>query len=138
MEFRDQLKSLIQLSLVDNNLSNFEKRSIYALGIAHDVSEREIDDLFHELLSQRVHELPKEIPLTEEGKLDYLYNIIILMKADKKVYLSEIKFCEELAMILGFKKSIIKALSGRIFSDPNISSSIEELQDLLEKYKLEA
>lgn len=137
MEFRDQMKVLIQLSLVDNQLSNFEKRTIYSLGKANRLPEKEIDELFNELLGKKVHELPENLAMTDEGKFECLYNIIQLMKVDKKVYLSEIRFCEDLAERLGYKKKVVSKLSSRIFSDPTMTVDRVGLQKLLEKYKLE-
>lgn len=136
MEFYNQMKVLIQLSLVDNQLSSFEKRAIYALGKANNLAEREIDKLFDELLRIKVHELPEVLRFDDDEKFDCLYNIIQLMKVDKRVYLSEIKFCEALASKLGYKKKVIRALSGHIFSDPSMTSDRDTLKKMSENYKL--
>ncbi|MEO9965194.1 MAG: TerB family tellurite resistance protein [Reichenbachiella sp.] len=135
MDFRTQMSILIQLSLVDNQLSPPEKRMIYALGEANKIPESEIDELFEKLLAKKSHELPPIVNLTDEDKFEYLYSLIQLMKVDKKVYLSEIRFCEELATRLGYKKHVVSALSTRIFGDAAFGATRENLQALANKYK---
>lgn len=136
MDFRTQMSILIQLSLVDNQLSPQEKRMIYTLGKANKIPEEDIDGLFEELLGKKRHELPPILNLTEDDKFDYLYNLIQLMKVDKKVYLSEIRFCEDLAGKLGYKKQVVSALSSRIFGDASFGMSREALIEIAKKYKL--
>ncbi|UXX80736.1 TerB family tellurite resistance protein [Reichenbachiella carrageenanivorans] len=136
MDYRTQMSILIQLALVDNQLSQTEKRMIYTLGKANKIPEVELDSLFNESLSKKKHELPPLTNLSEEDKFEYLYHLIQLMKVDKKVYLSEIKFCEELAERLGYKKRVVKELSSRIFGDPAFGSSRDTLLTIIEKHKL--
>ena len=57
------------------------------------------------------------------------------MKIDSQVYLSEIKYCEELAEKIGFKKSVISKLSSKIFSDPAITSNREALKREVKKFQ---
>ena len=57
------------------------------------------------------------------------------MKIDSQVFLSEIKFCEELAEKLGFKRSVISALSSKIYSDPSISADVSSLKRAMKKYQ---
>ncbi|WP_084372445.1 hypothetical protein [Reichenbachiella faecimaris] len=91
---------------------------------------------FEDLLAEKQHELPTIENLSEDDKFEYLYNLIQLMKVDKKVYLSEIRFCEELAERLGYKKQVVSALSSRIFGDPALSANKEMLLSIIEKHKL--
>ena len=137
MEITKQLEALIKLALIDNNLSNFEKRAIYSLGKANKIPERKIDTIFNQILKQKEIEAPGISPMSDEEKLDFLYSIVQLMKVDKKVYLSEIKFCEEMAVKLGYRAGVVSQFSSRVYSDPAIISDRQELQNLLLKYKLE-
>lgn len=136
MDFRTQMSILIQLSLVDKQLSPPEKRMIYALGKANNIPENEIDELFDDLLGKKRHTLPPIVDLTDEDKFDYLFNLIHLMKVDKKVYLSEIRFCEDLAEKLGYKKQVVSILSSKIFGDSAFGPGWEELKSVAENYKL--
>ncbi|MBU2915813.1 MULTISPECIES: hypothetical protein [Reichenbachiella] len=135
MDFKAQMSVMVQLSLVDNKLSNIEKRYIYALGKANAVPEREIDQVFEDHLSSKKMAMPDLGQLSEDEKFEYLYNIVQLMKVDKKVYLSEIRFCQKLAKKLGYKASVVSELSGGIFSDPSVTSDRDYLKTLIQKHK---
>ena len=80
--------------------------------------------------------VPKmQVPdMTSEEKFEYLYNIVQLMKVDSEVFLSEIRFCEDLAAKLGYSRKVISVLSQKIFSDPSITSDREKLQSEVAKY----
>ena len=135
MDITTQLSVLVQLSLIDNQLSQSEKRMIYALGKANKIPEKDIDFLFEDALGKKVQELPPIHNLTEEDKFEYLYNLIQLMKVDKQVYLSEIRFCEEMAEKLGYKKQVVSDLSSKIFSDPRIITDRNILLAIVKKNK---
>ena len=135
MDFKSQLSVLVQLSLIDNQLSPKEKRMIYAIGKGNKMTEKEIDEILNFHLRHAQHELPDLEHLDENDKFEYLYNIVQLMKVDEKVYLSEIKFCQKLAVKLGFHKKVVGDLSTKIFSDPNITSEKSLIQEVLQKHK---
>jgi len=136
MDFNPQLSLLIQLSLIDNNLSPKEQRMIYALGKANKIPESEIEEVFDYHLRHARHEMPSITNISDEDKFEYLFNIVQLMKVDAQVYLSEIRFCQELAEKLGFKKKVIKELSASIFSDPSVTSDKEFLKEKIMKYRI--
>lgn len=133
--FKTYLKALIQLASSDQNFNQEEKSLIYSIGKAHNVPELEIDELINENLRLKGEIEISFSALSFEEKFEYLYNIIQLMKIDSKVFLSEIKYCEELAEKLGFNKKVVKKLSSRIYSDPSITGNREKL--IKEARKLE-
>ena len=135
MDITTQMSVLIQLSLIDNLLSPAEKRMIYALGKANKIPEKEIDLLFEDILGKKRLELPLIHDLTEDDKFEYLYNLIQLMKVDKKIYLSEINFCEDMAEKLGYKRQVVIDLSTKIFSDPKIITDRRILLSIINKNK---
>ena len=136
VDFNPQLSLLIQLSLIDNNLSPKEQRMIYALGKANKIPEKDIEEVFKYHLRHARHEMPTITNLSDDDKFDYLFNIVQLMKVDEQVYLSEIKFCQALAEKLGFKKNVIKELSARVFSDPTLTIDKEGLKEQIMKYRV--
>ena len=136
IDFNPQLSLLIQLSLIDNNLSPKEQRMIYALGKANKIPEKEIEEVFNHHLRHARHEMPTITNISDDDKFDYLFNIVQLMKVDEQVYLSEIKFCQALAEKLGFKKNVINELSARVFSDPTLTIDKEGLKEHIMKYKV--
>lgn len=129
MSIKSQLSVLIQLANVDGEFAGEEKMMIMMIGKANGMSEEEIMSIVANPVP-----LPDRSTMTEEDRFEYLYNIVQLMKIDSQVYLSEIKYCEELAEKLGYKRSVISALSSRIFSDPSITSNREALKKAVKKY----
>lgn len=136
---KNQLNHLIALALIDNNFSTKEKNMIVSLAKANKIPEVEIVELMEKSLKKRKQsdiELPNmSVPnMTSEEKFEYLYNIVQLMKVDSEVFLSEIRFCEDLAVKLGYSRKVISVLSQKIFSDPAITSDREKLQQEVAKY----
>jgi uncharacterized membrane protein YebE (DUF533 family) len=131
MSIKAQLSALIQLANADGEFSGEEKQLIYMIGKANRVPEEEIDELVNS-----PHEMPPVSTMSDEDKFDYLYNVVQLMKIDSQVFLSEIKYCEELAERLGFKKKVIGALSKQIYSDPSITANIDSLKRAVKKYEI--
>lgn len=130
MSIKSQLSTLIQLAKIDGDFAGEEKKLILILGKANGLGEAEVMDLV-----ENPEPLPPLSTMTEDDRFEYLYNIVQLMKIDSQVYLSEIKYCEELAEKLGFKKTVISKLSSRVFSDPAITSDREALKREVRKYQ---
>lgn len=134
--FRNHLKSLIQLAMADKSFDRQEKIWIYSIGKANKIPEAEIDKLVLECISQKGEVHLEFSALTFDEKFEYLYNIIQLMKIDSTVFLSEINYCESLAERLGFDKKVVKKMSSRIFSDPSITSDRESMKKMVKKLEL--
>lgn len=130
MSIKSKLSVLVQLANIDDDFAGEEKDLIYMIGKANGVSEEEINAMV---------ENPEPIPplstLTEDDRFEYLYHLVQLMKIDSQVYLSEIKFCEELAEKLGFRKNVISELSARVYSDPSITSDVASLKRAVKKHQ---
>ena len=130
MSIQSQLSALIQLANIDGEFAGEEKTMIMMIGKANGLTEEGIMALVANPIP-----LPPLSTMSDEDRFEYLYNIVQLMKIDSQVYLSEIKYCEELAEKIGYKKSVISALSSRIFSDPGITSNREALKKAVQKYQ---
>ena len=130
MSIKAQLSTLIQLAKIDGDFDGQEKLHILMVGKANGLSEAEIKDIV-----ENPQPLPDVNTMTEDEKFDLLYNVVQLMKVDSQVYLSEIKYCEDIAEKLGFKKKVISALSSRIYSDPSITADVESLKKAIRKYQ---
>ena len=131
MSIRAQLSTLIQLANADGEFSGEEKQLIYMIGKANRLKEEEIDDLV-----ENPEPIPPVSTMSDEDKFDYLYNIVQLMKIDSQVFLSEIKYCEDIAEKLGFKKKVIGTLSKRIYSDPSITADVDSLKKAVKKFEI--
>lgn len=130
MSIQSQLSALIALANIDGDFDGEEKTQIYMLGKANGMSKEEVDNLIDNPVP-----LPPVSTMTPDEKFDYLYNIVQLMKIDSQVYLSEIKYCEDLAEKLGFKRKVISKLASRIYSDPSITANIAALKKAIKKYE---
>ncbi len=102
---KEQLKILIKLATIDNELADKEAHLIEKIGKANGVSEDEIYQMI-----KNPEPLKNLDSLSEDQRFEYLYNIIQLMKIDGKVYKSEIVFCQEIAQNLGYKKKAVAEL----------------------------
>ncbi len=132
---KNHLRSLIQLALTDHCFDQAEEKYIRNLGEAHKISESEIDELLREQLKDKDHGRLTFSALSDDEKIDYLYNIVQLTKVDQKVYLSEIRYCEDVARKLGFSPKVVKKVSGHIYSDSIVSARREDLRRIIYSYQ---
>lgn len=131
MNIKAQISQLINLANIDGSYADQEKKHIIMIAKANGLTKEDVEQLFAKPVP-----LPSISTLSWEDKFEYLYNIVQLMKIDSQVFLSEIKFCENLAVKLGFKKKVISKLSKSIYSDPSITSDIESLKKSVKKFEL--
>lgn len=99
---KKQLNILIQLAEADKHFAKIEREMIYKIAAERDFSE----DMVSELIRN-----PEPIDtlgaLSVNQKFDYLMTCIELVFADQNVFESEVIFCKNIAIKLGFKKGII-------------------------------
>ena len=131
---KNHLKALIQLSIIDRDFDEPERTYIYTIGKANRIPEKEIDDLVTETINEKPDAVITYQGLMSEERFDFLYDIIQLMKIDGVVYLTEIRFCEEIAEKLGYDKKVVKKLSSLVYSDPAIKANRDMLLKSANKY----
>lgn len=131
---KNHLKALIQLSIIDRDFDEPEKTYIYTIGKANRIPEEEIDELVNETINEKPEAIINYQGLMTEERFDYLYDIIQLMKIDGDVYLTEIKYCEDVAEKLGYNKKVVKKLSSLVYSDPSIKANRDSLLKAANKY----
>ncbi|HMV08640.1 MAG TPA: TerB family tellurite resistance protein [Cyclobacteriaceae bacterium] len=99
---RKKLNLLIQLAEADKHFARSEREMIYRIAKDRNFSEDDVNELIKN---------PEPIgslgALSIDQKLDYLLTSIQLMFADQKIFDSELTFCRNVAIKLGFKKGII-------------------------------
>lgn len=132
--FTQHLRMLVRLALSDQKFSDIEKGLILSIGKAHRLTEEAIQSIISEELSKKNNLNIQFNALSFDDKFEYLYDIIQLMKIDNEVFLSEIKFCEQMAESLGFDKKVVKKLAGRIYGDPSITANRDNLKNLAQKF----
>ena len=130
MNIKSHLSVLIGLANIDNDFAEDEKELIYMVGKANGIDEAQIEGLLSE-----PEPLPPLSTMTDDEKFECLYNVVQLMKIDKEIFLSEVKYCEDLALRLGYKKAVIAELSTKIYSNPSITADKEVLKKAIVKYQ---
>lgn len=99
---RKQLNILIQLAEADKHFAKVEREMIFKIAKDRNFSEELVNSLIRN---------PEPIDtlgaLSSEQKFEYLMSCIDLVFADHNVFESEIIFCKNIAIKLGFKKGII-------------------------------
>lgn len=129
-----QLQLLVQLALVDDKFDESEQSQIIAIGEANGLPRSDVEELIKKWLKSDLSERPNLSMLSFDEKFEYLYNIVQLMKIDHEIYLSEIKYCEEIAARLGFDTRVVAKMSTMIYSDPKITTDREKLKQQVKKF----
>lgn len=99
---KKQLNILIQLAEADKHFARIERELIFKIARERNFPEEMVNDLIRN---------PEPIEtlgaLSVEQKFDYLMSSIDLIFADQNIFDSEVTFCRNIAIKLGFKKSIV-------------------------------
>ena len=99
---KKQLNILIQLAEADKHFAKIERDLIFKIARERNFSDEEVNDLIRN--PQPIDSLGA---LSLDQKFDYLMSAIELVFVDQNVFESEIIFCKNIAIKLGFKKGII-------------------------------
>lgn len=108
---RKQLNILIQLAESDKHFSQLERERIFELARKRKFPIESVKELIRN---------PEPIgsfgALSNDQKFEYLYSSIDIMLVDKKIFDSEIIFCKDIAIKLGFKKDVVEFLREEIYN----------------------
>ena len=126
-----QLNILIQLATIDGAIATKERKLI-----EHIARENNFDEALIKQMINKPEPIPDLQHLSEEERFEYLYMVIQLMKIDGQVFKSEIVFCEDIAVKLGYKKKVVAELSKNIYSDPSITADREMLRSKALKFRI--
>lgn len=99
---KKQLNILIQLAEADKHFAKTEREMIFRIASERHFPAETVNELIRN---------PEPIDtlgaLSIEQKFEYLMSSIDLIFADHNIFESEILFCKNIAIKLGFKKSVI-------------------------------
>lgn len=99
---KKQLNVLIQLAEADKHFAKAEREMIFRIASERNFPEDEVNELIRN---------PEPIDtlgaLSLDQKFEYLISSIELVFVDHNVFESEVIFCRNIAIKLGFKKAII-------------------------------
>jgi len=128
LPIQDQISIFVHLSKADKVVADEERKLIHAVAKRHGLSPQKTDAII---------ENPNEIGdlrnLPSEEKFDYLFTVIQLMKIDRKIFQTEIQYCESIAIKLGYKPGVVADLSQYIYSDPTMTSDRRHLRQIADK-----
>jgi uncharacterized tellurite resistance protein B-like protein len=126
---KENLNVLINLAASDKLVGEKEAKAIHILGKANGFTKDEVETMMKN---------PKPVgdlaAFSEDQKFENLYHMIQLMKSDGQVFKSEIHFCEQIAERLGYDKAVVSELSGKIYSDPTITTDRKALMARAHKF----
>jgi uncharacterized tellurite resistance protein B-like protein len=99
---KKQLNILIQLAEADKHFAKTEREMIFKIARERHFPEETVNDLIRN---------PEPIDtlgaLSVEQKFEYLMSIVDLIFVDQNIFESELLFCKNIAIKLGFRKNII-------------------------------
>ena len=99
---KKQLNILIQLAEADKHFAKIERDLIFKIARERNLSDEEVNEL-----TRNPQPIDSLGALSLDQKFDYLMSAIELVFVDQNVFESEIIFCKNIAIKLGFKKGII-------------------------------
>ena len=99
---KKQLNILIQLAEADKHFAKTERDMIFRIAKERRFPEEDVNELIRN--PQPIDSLGA---LSLDQKFEYLWSAIEMVFADQNVFESEVIFCKNIAIKLGFKKGII-------------------------------
>jgi len=104
---KKQLNLLIQLAEADKHFAKIERELIFKIARERNFPEESVNDLIRN---------PEPIDslgaLSNDQKFEYLMSSIELVFIDQNVFESEVIFCKNIAIKLGFRKNVIDFIMG--------------------------
>ena len=127
---KTQLSLLVELARIDGEVADEELKIIHQIGAINGLTSHEIA----EIIDNPEPEPDKLDHLTEDERFEYIYSIVLLMKADGKLYNEEIQFTSRLATKLGYDETVLIELLTKVYSDERINANKEEVKVIVQNY----
>jgi hypothetical protein len=123
---KKQLNILIQLAEADKHFAKVEREMIFQIARERNFAENIVADLIRN---------PEPIDslgaLSSDQKFEYLLSCIDLIFADQNVFESEVIFCKNIAIKLGFKKGVIDYFIENYGKKPSVEIKKAVLTDFV-------
>ena len=126
---RKQINILIRLAKADKKVTLKERKMIFDLASEKNFPKETVDNLF--MNQEPIGTLGA---LSENQKFEYLYNAICLMKVDRDINTSELIFCEDIAIRMGFRKDVVRMLSEQVEIENCYSTDFDNLKSQVYAY----
>lgn len=128
------LRTLVRLALVDNKLEEKELILLKEYRKIHQIEESDFDSIVKEELENKGNVNVVPLRLDFQGKIEVLADLVRVMKADGKVFLSEIRFCEMMAKMFGLEAKSIGFLSEMVHVDKNVPIDWKLVERKMKEY----
>lgn len=123
------LNVLVHLAESDGHISEEEQKMIIRIGKENGLNVDQVEELIKDPKPiKAINDLPKE------SKLELIIDVIRLMKIDDKAHQQEIKFCESIAVKLGYRAEVIKDLSTYISNSLDVNLDKSLLKEIVTKF----
>src|SRR5687767_11365966 len=99
---KKQLNILIQLAEADKHFAKIEREMIFKIARDRNFPEESVNDLI-----KNPEPIDSLGALSIEQKFEYLMSAIDLIHIDQSIFESEIIFCKNIAIKLGFRKNVV-------------------------------
>jgi hypothetical protein len=99
---KKQLNILIQLAEADKHFAKIEREMIFKIASERKFPEQDVLELI-----KNPEPIDSLGALSADQKFEYLWSSIELVFIDQNVFESEVIFCKNIAIKLGFKKGVI-------------------------------
>ena len=99
---KKQINILIQLAEADKHFAKIEREMIFKIARERNFPEESVNELI-----KNPEPIDSLGALSVEQKFEYLISSIELVFIDQNVFESEIIFCKNIAIKLGFRKNVI-------------------------------
>ena len=126
---RKQINILIRLAKADKKITREERKMIFDLASEKKFPKKIVEDLF-----ENQEPIGTLGALSANQKFEYLYNAICLMKVDREITQSELIFCEDIAIRMGFRKDVVKMLSEQVEIENMDTADFASLKSLVYAY----
>lgn len=88
---------LYQMAICDDNFSSLELKALYKSAEERGISQKNLDEILLNPINSKI-----TIPESIEEKVDYLYDLTVMIWADGEVSLNEKSSLEKYVLMFGF------------------------------------
>ena len=107
----------------DNNISKSEVEVIFNIGIEKGISQSKIKDILRDSTERELY-----IPESNHEKFEHVLDLVRVMLADGVIEDFEVKFCTDITVKFGFRKTIAALLILRMTKGLDTKLSQKEIE----------
>lgn len=123
---------LVQLAKVDGKAFESELSVIRKIGSSKLVSDEDVEKAIE--TAEASDPVPDVSSFSEEEKLELIYDLVEVMKADGIIHKEEMKFCLAMTRKLGFEEDALFELVSNTVVDTTSPASKEDVISKARKY----